>query len=481
MKNGYTVYLHFLIIFIVSVFSGSAAEERDQGFSWQMMKYIDQIKVKPGMFYNPRLIKLIYITDSEIVEAKWKSRDNIEQLLNSIGSAHNHGLRPGDYHTLEINSIIARNNPPEMMSIIDSVRLELLLTDSFLLLSAHMAAGKIDQDIMAPRWTASGIMPDQDWKLFLEISLEDSQVFENIDHLAPKHSMYVKLKEGLKKYRNNEITSVDEEILMIKTNLDRWRALGHPGDHFIMVNIPGFELNVTRNGSTMITSRVIVGQPENQTPAFSSYLTEVEFNPYWIIPPGMLNREIIPAIAEDVEYLEDNNMEVLDEDWEPVDPGEIDWDEWTDNRSGDDDDFPYIIRQRPGLENEMGTIKFLLPNPWYVVIHDTPHRHLFEHANRAYSSGCIRIEMHLMLAEYVLEEHTMAEVLDFVYSQEFMQAEIQNSLPVHIVYITTWTDDDGELQFLQDIYDLDGPMINTLKQFPAWQDRWFSLKHTQSD
>jgi L,D-transpeptidase YcbB len=136
--------------------------------------------------------------------------------------------------------------------------------------------------------------------------------------------------------------SVYDRISVIKANLDRWRRLDYPGDHYIAVNIPEFELSYVKGGKNILTMPVIVGKPDRQTPVFSSEITRIELNPFWFVPPGMLRRTILPAVRRDSSYLEKRNMEVLDQDWRLVDPGSIDWNSVSGN------EFPYIIRQRPG-------------------------------------------------------------------------------------------------------------------------------------
>jgi hypothetical protein len=45
-----------------------------------------------------------------------------------------------------------------------------------------------------------------------------------------------------------------------------------------------------------------------------------------------------------------------------------------------------------GPRNALGRVKFMLPNPHHVYLHDTPARELFAKTERAFSSGCIHLE-----------------------------------------------------------------------------------------
>lgn len=468
------VFFYILFISAPAGFFQYDGEYSKDRFREQMADYLDRIEENPGeeRIFNPGLIRQIYVEDNGITGPKWDSRVNIEQLLNSIHNTQNHGLRPDDYHIKEIQSLIDFDD----YKVSDSARLDLLLTDSFLLLSAHMASGKTESDTTPPRWNALEIMPEFDWKGFLQNSLAESRIYENIEQLAPEHPMYKDLKEVLKQYRNSEEdgesltypAGANEKTAMIRGQLERWRRMGDPGDHYIMVNIPAFDLYIVRNDIKMLTSKVVVGQPERQTPAFSSYLTEVEFNPFWIIPPGMLSRDIIPAVKDDVFYLENNNMEVLDKEWDPVDPLTVDWEKWYSLLKENDTDFPFVIRQKPGPDNEMGSIKFIMPNPYYVVIHDTPHRHLFDSDRRDFSSGCVRVEKPLRLAEYVFEKLTLTQIFEIIYRNEFEKKEIENPIPVHITYFTLLVGEKGEVNFYEDIYNFDPPLIKAMEEPPPW-------------
>lgn len=267
--------------------------------------------------------------------------------------------------------------------------------------------------------------------------------------------------------------SVYENISTIKTNLERWRRLDDLGDHYIVVNIPDYRLSVIKEGKTMLTSDVVVGQRHRQTPVLSSELTKMELNPFWFVPPGMLKHKIIPTVRRDIEYLERNNMVVLDKDWRRVDPGSVDW------HSGFGEGFPYIIRQNPGPGNEMGRIKFLFPNRHFVTIHGTPYTHLFRQNIRAFSAGCIRIRTPLQLAEYLLnnqEDWTMGQLLEVLDSNEFRRVEFVNPLSLHILYFTAWAGEDGVTNFRKDIYSLDPPLLEALQQHPPGYEHEISVQ-----
>ncbi len=297
--------------------------------------------------------------------------------------------------------------------------------------------------------------------------IEDEELFdrtlqEQVELFQRRHSLF---PDGV----------VDEETIaalnlplyhiidVIEANLERWRWM--PADlaeRTIRVNIPCFELHAMEKDSTAFRLRVIVGTEERPTPVFESAIKWIELNPYWIVPPGMLEDEILPAIRQDVDYLARRNMKVLREDFSVVDPDSIDW------HSDFDNGFPYIIRQEPGKHNQMGNIKFELPNPYFVTMHDTPDRSLFIREKRTLSSGCIRVENPMRLAEWLLghdEEWTLERLEEEAAGGENMIIDISRTVPAEIVYITA-SEIDGHVYWYDDVYLYDGAVSNSLKSEP---------------
>ena len=261
--------------------------------------------------------------------------------------------------------------------------------------------------------------------------------------------------------------SVYEKISILEAALERLRHRDIKyGNHYVLVNIPAYEFRVVKDGKTMLKSKAIVGRPDRQTPVFSARLEDVELNPFWIIPPGMLNNDIIPAVRHnDVSYLKERNMHVFDEDWNRVDPGSVEWQ----NR----DEFSYTIVQQPGYENQLGKIKFNFPNPYHVVIHDTPYRYLFNRDIRAFSSGCVRISTPLQFAEYLLRDQEgwkMSQLLRMINRGRNIRVELDEPVDVHVRYFTSWIDDRGQVNFRKDIYGHDRRLNRALKAPPPVTD-----------
>ncbi len=257
-------------------------------------------------------------------------------------------------------------------------------------------------------------------------------------------------------------TSVRERIEAIEANLERWRWISDDlGKCYIRVNVANFELQVLDNGKIVFQSPAIVGGLYKETPIFSSAMKYLVINPDWSIPDQILKAEIIPDIIQNPKYLTEKNMKVLRMDGSEVDPSTIVWDSSLLNN------FPYMIRQDPGKNNPLGHIKFVFPNQYSVYIHDTPSRSLFLRNNRTFSHGCIRISKAHELAEYLLKDNpewSPARLQKVIDHGDRATIVFKVPVPVHILYLTVWADEEGTPYFCKDIYNRDKPLISTMKK-----------------
>jgi murein L,D-transpeptidase YcbB/YkuD len=120
------------------------------------------------------------------------------------------------------------------------------------------------------------------------------------------------------------------------------------------------------------------------------------------------------------------------------------------------------MRQDPGEKNALGNIKFIFPNRHAIYLHDTPSRQLFGKNVRSYSSGCIRVEKYLDLAEYVLQDWSRDKIIERTSGGKERRVNLPSQIPVHLLYFTSWADEDGNPQFRTDIYQKDEPLANAL-------------------
>jgi len=185
-----------------------------------------------------------------------------------------------------------------------------------------------------------------------------------------------------------------------------------------------------------------VGKEGHNTMMFNGDLNQVVFSPYWNVPPSIVSKEILPAISRNPGYLAKENMEI----------------------TGNEDGLP-VIRQRPGGKNALGRVKFLFPNSFNIYFHDTPSKSLFEKDKRAYSHGCIRLKEPEKLANYVLRnqpEWTPEKIEEAMNSGEQKFVKVKDPIPVVITYYTAWVDENGQLNFRDDIYGHDANLAGKM-------------------
>lgn len=259
---------------------------------------------------------------------------------------------------------------------------------------------------------------------------------------------------------------VSRRIQQIAVNLERWRWMPRDlGERYVLVNIAGFDLQVVDQGEEVMRQRVIVGRDYRQTPVFTGRMTYLVLNPYWEVPNSIAVRDILPQVRQDPSHLQRLGFQVL-RGWgaeqELLDPTGIDW--ATVPARG----FPYRLRQRPGPLNALGRIKFMFPNRHAVYLHDTPARELFRRADRAFSSGCIRVEQPELLAELVLDDPrwTRQAIDAAIASGQERTVALQRPLPVHLQYITAWVDAHDLVHLRNDLYNRDGRVADALSTLP---------------
>ncbi len=251
------------------------------------------------------------------------------------------------------------------------------------------------------------------------------------------------------------------KIDTIRVNLERarWVLPGLKGD-FIIVNVAGFRTFVMNDEDIKWTTRSIVGAPFRKTPVFRENMTHIVFNPTWTVPSGILRRSILPKAKKDPNFLKANNFKVIARDGKAVDPASLDWS----NLSAKG--FPYRIVQGPGDKNALGRVKFMFPNKYAVYLHDTPSKPLFEKAERAFSSGCIRVDKPFDLAELLLSHDpswTRERIDQVLASGKTTRVNLSKPLPVLLQYWTVETArNPGEIVFRKDIYERDAPILKGL-------------------
>ncbi len=263
--------------------------------------------------------------------------------------------------------------------------------------------------------------------------------------------------------------SADQRVRQIVVNMERWRWLPQNlGDRYILVNIASFNLDVLEQETPVLNMRVVAGKSYRKTPVFSDKITYLVINPYWGVPDTIAKKDILPKQKKDPNFLMNQKIRVF-EGWgantREIDPSIIDWNTVTAAN------LTYRFKQDPGPQNALGRIKFMFPNQFDVYLHDTPSKELFAKARRDFSSGCIRIEKPVELAEYLLRKHPdwpSEKIRSTLSGSDFTTQTVKLPEPVniHILYWTVWVGKDDRIHFGPDIYDRDTALDAAMQEPP---------------
>lgn len=248
------------------------------------------------------------------------------------------------------------------------------------------------------------------------------------------------LSDALIKEMNVPAITRIQQILM---NMERMRWMNiEPTSNLIVVNIPEFVLHVYEGNKKAFDMNVVVGKEGHNTTMFNGDLNQIVFSPYWNVPPSIVRKEILPKLASNPGYLASQNMEQV----------------------GTEDGLPKI-RQLPGANNSLGRVKFLFPNSFNIYFHDTNAKSLFSKDKRAYSHGCIRLSEPEKMAQYLLRnqpEWTTDRIEAAMDSGNEQTVRLKNPVPVVITYYTAWVNDQGLLNFREDIYGHDSTLARKM-------------------
>ncbi len=243
-----------------------------------------------------------------------------------------------------------------------------------------------------------------------------------------------------------------ERLQQLKTNVPRIQQLMkiNKAPRYVIVNVPAFTAQGVAKGQLELDSAVVVGKPSRATPQVSAKIVEVNFFPVWSVPESIARKDLIPAIRKDMSYFYDNKFNVS-RSWgaPPLDPTQVDW--------ASPQVVSYKFRQDPGPQNALGLVRINMPNKHAVYMHDTPLKRLFSQSQRAFSSGCVRVESVFQLVAWLLSDQgwSLSKVEAQIASGEKKNVKLKRAVPVHFVYLTAFANGSGVAQFRPDIYGHD--------------------------
>jgi L,D-transpeptidase YcbB len=242
-------------------------------------------------------------------------------------------------------------------------------------------------------------------------------------------------------------------LQQLETNIVRLRVYsGDLGPRFVIVNIPAASVETVENGVVYSHHAAGVGKIDRQSPIMQTKATEINFNPFWTVPPSLIKKDLIPKMKGDPNYLTDEKIRVFNKDGQEVSPASIDW--------NTDEATHYKYRQDTGADlNSLGFVRINIPNPYGVYMHDTPSKGIFGDDFRFVSSGCVRVQDVRDYVAWLLKDTPgwgRDQIDAVIRSGERLDVKLAQPVNVYWIYVTAWATPDGVVQFRPDIYQRDG-------------------------
>ena len=315
--------------------------------------------------------------------------------------------------------------------------------------------------VLRQRLAAEGDLTAQPSGFFSGPAYFDQEVSDALKRFQDRYGLNAtgdlmdpdKLKNGTRTVAALNV-SAEARLAQLKANLTRLQSQVIAKGRYVLVNIPGEQIEAVENNQVALRLNGVVGKPERPSPLLSSNIEEVKFNPTWTLPPTVVKEDLIPKgqslQGKGVDVLAKFGIDAYDGNGKKLDTSKINWSSATTAN--------LRFMQEAGKENPLGFAKLDFASPESVYMHDTPSSKLFDKSYRAASSGCIRVDHMDKLATWLLKETegwSPSRVLDMKASGEGRIVRLKRAVALHWVYITAWATEDGIVHFRRDLYGKD--------------------------
>lgn len=263
-------------------------------------------------------------------------------------------------------------------------------------------------------------------------------LYQSVHQLSPDGKLSESTLKSLSNLPTYYLNLIDKHMHLLRLMPQEMSST------YVWVNVPLMEMRYFRNDSLAFHCKTVVGTPSRETPSMISDMTNIVFNPPWTVPPGIIKTDIQSGINKSgVAYLNKKGLRALDGDGNDVT-----------NSVNSSNYKSFTYRQPPGKNNSLGVVKFNLKNPYFIYLHDTPSKYLFNQRSRSASSGCVRLERakdfaYLLLGSQIGE----SEIDKHFQSSKTKSINLKEKIPVYIIYMTLDYDTEkGQLLYLNNIY-----------------------------
>jgi murein L,D-transpeptidase YcbB/YkuD len=130
-------------------------------------------------------------------------RPKVYAMIQAIRNASGDGLTPSDYHLSAIEELLALIEyspfPPSADQIERWADLDLILSDSLLLLGSHLFTGRVNPETLHPDWIVA--QPVMDLMALLNGSNGENKIEALLNALRPSNGGYAELRSALERMR----------------------------------------------------------------------------------------------------------------------------------------------------------------------------------------------------------------------------------------------------------------------------------------
>jgi murein L,D-transpeptidase YcbB/YkuD len=253
---------------------------------------------------------------------------------------------------------------------------------------------------------------------------------------------------------------IESHLQAVMVAMERERWMNRPrGKRHIWVNLTDFSAVIMDNDKETFRTRSVIGknQSDRRSPEFSDVMEFMVINPSWYVPRSITTKEYLPLMQKNRNAV--SHLQVIDSKGRSVSRSSVNFASYSAKT------FPFSLKQPPSRGNALGLVKFMFPNRHNIYLHDTPAKNLFSREVRAYSHGCIRLHQPFDFAYALLAKQTNDP-------EGFFQAKLKTGaearvnlnepVPVHIVYRTAYVTAKGNVNFRRDIYGRDAKIFSAL-------------------
>ncbi|MEC7961760.1 MAG: L,D-transpeptidase family protein, partial [Pseudomonadota bacterium] len=249
------------------------------------------------------------------------------------------------------------------------------------------------------------------------------------------------------------------QSVIVAMERERWTNFER-GERHIWVNLTDYTAKIVDDGKVTFRTRSVIGanSSDRRSPEFSDTMEHMVINPTWNVPRSIAVKEYLPQLKKNPNAV--SHLRLIDGAGRTVSREGADFTQFSATN------FPFDIKQPPSSRNALGLVKFMFPNRHNIYLHDTPQKALFSRETRAFSHGCIRLHQPFDFAYALLarQDDTPKETFQRILKTgRETQVDLDQHLPVHIVYRTAVVPAKGKANYRRDTYGRDAKIWKALQ------------------